>query len=448
MPPTLTLQQKNKLSMASSSAIANIFQSLYSNFSYGEWLHTNAYLVNTTKTIEDHFKNSCIIDLDLCNYIAASIPTHCMDGWSFLGRALHCIMRGDPNTARHLAYYAELRAAMSLLASGGIGVFNNSHVVIDQNQHAQELQGVSTHPFTWLALENWAATPQAANIIGEIIKIDHYPLKDWLTEYSASGILSSLASYWLSTCGLDLNILITDRDARNIVSYRPSHITQLANVTALDSGRFISNFWSTLNPFHATRFNQLDRYLIRKSLKKINLDIPLVDVNGVQLSYDDRISRMLNKFSFTNLMKNSWQDFFVNNNYPDPFILTEAEKRRSFTDPQHHLEVISRATLLLRIATGVCFQLINNSSYSSSDLQFWWNNLGIEKGLWNERNKPGTNSGDIVSLWDEVDNAINKMDAWMSRVSRPSYSGLIKTQNTSLRILEGCERIGLWGLIP
>src|SRR6476661_7745516 len=53
----------------------------------------------------------------LAEYVAASAILHCSDGWGYLGRAMGAQLQGDIGTSRHLAYYAELRAAMSLLAA-------------------------------------------------------------------------------------------------------------------------------------------------------------------------------------------------------------------------------------------------------------------------------------------------------------------------------------------
>ena len=448
MPPNpLTVDQKRSLSQASRLAITNSFQSLFSNFSYNEWLHNNAYSVNTTKTLESHFKAGTINHSDLCKYIAASVPNHCMDGWSFLGRALHCVTKGDSNTARHLAYYAELRAAMSLLASVGIGVLDKIHVVIDDNERALKIGNVTTHTFTWLALENWSSTPQAADLLGSITQIDNKPIKEWLIAFLASGNMASVAFNWCSSWGLDLRVFLNDKDARNIVSYRPSHIIASDNTTALECSTFLSELWSIFNPYQTTRFNILDKYLLRKSLKKIDHDTPLLGSQG-QISYNDRVATMLSRFSFNDPISDLWKVFFLGENYPDPLLLHEAEKQQNYLHPRHHFEVLSRAALLLRMATGSCFQLINSSTFSSSDLEFWWNNLGYERGLWNQRNKPGTNPNDIMSLWDEVDIALQKMAVWNNNVAHPSFFGLIKKQNSSLRILESCERIGLWGLIP
>jgi hypothetical protein len=63
----------------------------------------------------------------LSQYVAASTVLHCADGWSYLGKAISCLLRGDPHRCRHLAYYAELRAALSLLASEGVGIFQDRH---------------------------------------------------------------------------------------------------------------------------------------------------------------------------------------------------------------------------------------------------------------------------------------------------------------------------------
>jgi len=66
----------------------------------------------------------------MTGYVAVSAPLHCADGWSFLGRAVAAILLGDATAARHLGYYAELRAAMSLMAAHGVGIFNRTHFVV------------------------------------------------------------------------------------------------------------------------------------------------------------------------------------------------------------------------------------------------------------------------------------------------------------------------------
>ena len=66
----------------------------------------------------------------LAEYVAASSILHCADGWSYLGRAMAAQLRGDIGAARHLAYYGELRGAISLLAAQGIGIFSGIHAAL------------------------------------------------------------------------------------------------------------------------------------------------------------------------------------------------------------------------------------------------------------------------------------------------------------------------------
>src|SRR5688572_29446428 len=76
---------------------------------------TNRYLANTTKTIEAELRaGQAQAPQQLAQYVAASTLLHCADGWSYLGKSIISLLRGDPHRALHLAYYAELRAAISL----------------------------------------------------------------------------------------------------------------------------------------------------------------------------------------------------------------------------------------------------------------------------------------------------------------------------------------------
>src|SRR5258708_5013650 len=123
----------------------------------------NRYAVDTIGTLAreldagEHHSAS-----QLSEYIVASCLLHCTDGWSYLGRAIWALLKGDPHRARHLAYYAELRAAIALLATEGIGVFNNEHFAITAPGIASQLatrQG--THHFVWDCLEFWASEPSS-----------------------------------------------------------------------------------------------------------------------------------------------------------------------------------------------------------------------------------------------------------------------------------------------
>ena len=156
-------------------------------------------------------------------------------------------MAGDPDAARHLSYYAELRAAMSVLASDGIGVFHNRHIIVIGPQKCLLVpKQISTHTFAWDALEFWANSPAGSDILFQVIKPGGIPLRDWLDQFSAGS--DFIASEWLQQWGLDLSRLTQDRDARNLASYRPTAFTSPGPRPIDDTMKAILRFWEICDP--------------------------------------------------------------------------------------------------------------------------------------------------------------------------------------------------------
>ena len=121
------------------------------------WLgKTNRYLKNVVNRLKIDHPLSAHYQRNLAQYIAASSILHANDGWCYLGRAVSALMNGDPHRSLHLAYYAELRAAMALLASEGVGIFNKKHYVLNGPNMATRLSSSQgTHRIAWDALEFW-----------------------------------------------------------------------------------------------------------------------------------------------------------------------------------------------------------------------------------------------------------------------------------------------------
>jgi hypothetical protein len=73
-----------------------------------------------------------------------------------------CLAAGDAHAARHLAYYAELRAALSLLATQGIVVLTGLNFDVDARWRATSpVAAAPTHEMCWLLLEHWGSSPSA-----------------------------------------------------------------------------------------------------------------------------------------------------------------------------------------------------------------------------------------------------------------------------------------------
>ena len=221
--------------------------------------------------LRNDLSNGNVQSGDLSEYIGISAPVHSMDGWSLLGRSIHCLSRGDPYGAVHLAYYSELRAVLGLLASQGIGVFNDTHCVIDSDGGCNVVKPVDrdgkpigTHTWTWLVFQWWARQPRAIELLRRVIRPGGKSLGTWMAAMpNVEFALGEIGAEWLKLWGIDIGRYLADRDARNAASYWPNTINRWETSTALEDYQGVSNIWQPLEPTSEARFAELDKHLLR-----------------------------------------------------------------------------------------------------------------------------------------------------------------------------------------
>ena len=221
---------------------------------WNRWLNNkHPYNKNIVKTLS---KSSVIDGPRLGEYIASSALLHLSDGWNYLSRAFDAASSGDRGSAYHLAYYAELRAAMSLLANEGIGIFNTRHIALDDHLQPTEFKAkgrpLGTHKATWSVLSAWSRETNRSGSLLEAITIESRSLSDWL---AAVGVVypsrQLVARKLLRAWSVDLKILSRDSDRRNEMSYRPSRIRSPAPQAVnacLEVVNPVLEFWVELEP--------------------------------------------------------------------------------------------------------------------------------------------------------------------------------------------------------
>ncbi len=119
-------------------------------------------------------------------YIASSIIVHSSDGWNNLSRSVESILNGDISSAIHFAYYAELRAVMSLLAFEGIGVFDKQHVWYDEMKNFRLFKGFTTHSLADAVIRAWTKQLKKKDVLFDLVKVKNINLKDWIKENGLS----------------------------------------------------------------------------------------------------------------------------------------------------------------------------------------------------------------------------------------------------------------------
>lgn len=438
---TITKPNKNLLRKASREWVEDYFVSVPNDRRSKRWIRVNNfYRVKATQRYETDAKASPpkIKADQISEYIGASVPTHVIDGWSFLGRGIEAALRGDNYSAIHFAYYSELRAAMGLLAAEGMGIFSKRHAVLDSTSTCEALPKkikpkktpqVGTHAVVWPLLDYWSSLRRAFDLLDEIVSPRSIKMSQWLIGTGATVPARAIAQYWFRTWGVDLAAVDDDHDKRNLASYRPSEFRRPQRLDSHEVITFVEELWTLFEPERFRRFPVLERALVRSARRKATSRVaPIADLERIGLSSAEATD---------------WSSFFTKD---DPVPLIAATKQSAIEDPRCHLQVLSRAALLLFVATTAARRLLVNATYTEDLLSFWWQRHGEDRCLWGV----GAFPADPVDLWADILTAISDSSAW--RTANPPGSASLRdwrrTNASGLDYLGGLELIGIWGLLP
>lgn len=407
----------------------------------------NRYTEDTTNVVDSEIAAGALISpLQLSQYIAASCLLHCSDGWSYLGKSISAILRGDPHRSRHLAYYAELRAAMSLLASVGIGVFNAQHFVISAPRAVAALKVRSkTHNFVWDCLEFWGDQNASGALFANIIRPNGRSLDDWLQPVGGAAAAAPQARQWFLQWGMDLKMPIEDKYARNESSYRPDGMPASWRLDTPTTLKFTREFWTALEPAPASRFDAIDRHILRITLESVYRGTTGLAPRDNAANFRRFVDGVIERQGFASSVAAQWSQFLRRRKVSRNLSILDLSKLSPETRKNSHKAVLSRAALLLRVASGSAAELMQAAGFTTDALSFWWGGIGNTRGLWD-----GARASDsLTDLWADIEPLLRSIDAFQA--SNPKTAQTFHRVGTelghTLAGLGSCERVAVWGVI-
>jgi hypothetical protein len=418
---------------ASRTSIEAYFIDLPSPQREQEWLaNDNRYREECVSIFESDAKRTLTKHKHkhLKAYVGASSPTHIIDAWSFLGRSIDCALRGDTYSASHFAYYAELRAAMALLASEGVGIFSGIHAIVGTTASLRFPRNgkKGTHAVIWPLLRYWSTLTRSGDLFDGLIQPEQLSLSTWLHGLRSPIPVSAIGRSWLASWGLDLANFQQDHDIRNLASYRPSELRLAPAIGSATIAEFICSLWNLFEPGTDRRFQQLERYLLRQAWKTGGGNAPTqADIERVGL---------------TPAKATEWAAFLAVTD--DPLPLEYAENTVPIEDATCHLRIISRAALLLFVASGAVRQKLQRAGYTIDTISFWWKRQGTDRGLWDTTDLPD----DPLDAWADVANAINDVTLWRDGNRNASMRQFRQDQRGNITELGSFELVGIWSLLP
>jgi len=383
-------------------------------------------------------RDAGLLDKDLIEVCAIAGPSHCIDGWSYAARALSAVLAGDFHAARHLAYYAQLRAGLSILAGLGVGIFNTINFVVEADSSVTPLEtgkrGTGTHTALRQALKAWGANPATATAFVDVVRIKGVTLRDALDaiwpSFSATAVAGTLIEGW----GLDLKRGEKEHVFRNVSSYAPQGLNPLSQ-SALDVVQFVEEAWRLFEPHGGAGFDELDKYLLRSMLHKLR---EVVEIEGQPIAEGSLGKRY--EYLHPAIQSLVSPEFLLEiEPAHEPFLLRLA---RSTAEPAMPLEMIARAMLLLRTSTAFTHSNFADAGVDSAQgqLNAWLHEMAVQRGFW----PPGVPLAP-AEIWDDVELAL--MDFADAAAPPPAcFHDWLGRPEKGLPVLAQAERITLWSL--
>lgn len=367
-------------------------------------------------------------------YIGSSIIQHCFDGWNYLSRGVESYINGENGIGVHLLYYSELRSVMSIMASHGIGIFNKHHIYSD---------GINTHYFVGTTHDvaknlynEWSTSAVHITRLTESIKINNRKFNDWIiaTGIGATAVTSSVVKDFLDSWSIDLR-LNDDQALRNEMSYRPQFETSSTNSSnAIEN---VIEIWKQMEPSESDRFEELDLHLFRKALENL-----FEKATGKKIQDPDFRIFVINMFN--NLGEPTTQflfKFLLREFAPQDHILLQkatldnSDYRLNLSDP---LPMLSRAILLLRLASGLAETKFVDKLGDKTLLDFWWSQRAMEQSIITSP----TVLTDKIDLYADVRDAISDLDL----MPRSPNKTVMDNNAISILPIKQFQRICFWGI--
>lgn len=96
--------------------------------------------------------------------LAAEQIFHMIEGWRYAASATAAYLSNSKHNSVHFSYYAELRAALSLLSWSGIRVRQGDHYYLDGQNTKIAIGSCRTHTAVWAFWQHWTNRADANSL--------------------------------------------------------------------------------------------------------------------------------------------------------------------------------------------------------------------------------------------------------------------------------------------
>lgn len=405
----------------------------------------NRYFPQGADSLDTDLRNEVTAVDEAKEYIASSIFVHSFDAWSYLGRAVDSLLKGDVNAAVHLTYYSELRAAKSILASEGIFIGRGRSYICTKDDGFRRVSNESTHIAAWKVLDAWFDGHRAVDKVSKMVRPDSSPLDVWLGSIDVGK--SVAVSEMLKDVALDFDSFIIDKGRRNVASYEPSSLSH----TSLDPDlikQIVADLWEQVEPHTNGGFPRLDQAILATVLKRQYLATSEEGFEPSEAGQTTRVNaidsddweKWINSLTPAGKKDTALQQALLEGPGSEDFeelVGVAFNDTREEINPSKFIRpMMSRATILARFATGLGREILTDAGLSSSVLRSWLDDFAVARGLIEHKPLPESS----LDLYDDIGDALDSLEK--------SGAANLKRLYTDLEIFIGAlgqtERVVTW----
>lgn len=330
--------------------------------------------------------------------LAARQIEHALEAWHYLSQSAMALLNNHEEIAIHLAYYAEVRAANSLLAATGINNKERPSYYIDSRDNLRKLD-VRTHELIRLIWGKWHIRSDTKHAFTSLQIAPSVTLEDIGVALGIQNIQSNPLQQW----SFELVHFTGDHKARNMASY---NVTKTySGIPPIQFGKnanLLKLIWEHMRPAvrtgqchfeieyaryllwgqchnHALRpDNSIDNNIF---LRKLSEYIQLICRNTG--APEETLSRILN----------------ISPERPENFVLFDLAAEQQ-TNPEN---IIARAAVLCRLATNkLNFNIqLNQCSQAVAWIKKWLEEVGILN--------PGDDPSDLADNFEDYYDAAEEI---------------------------------------
>lgn len=357
--------------------------------------------------------------------LAAEQLVHLVEGWRYAAAATNSVLSHAKDQALHLAYYAELRAAMSLFAWSGIRVKQGAYYYLDSNGNQVRTAPQRTHEAVWGLWKEWVKRTDAKSLFNDNIRL--HPSVTLSDVVGSVRYVNTAAT--LTNWGLDLWDAIHDHIARNNSSYEARLASKSLSTMGKTDVDLVLDLWRLfLSDGSSLVFDAaLINYIVADAVPKLvqqsqsdqkpsnqdqlsDIALSIAASTGVD---EDEIARRLNPGA-----------------YPTAPFLLAADAATEVSN------VLCRGYFLLRMAMLAAKKSIGTNPSNSA--KKWMENWLSHAGIWDP-----TDGIDLFDIEEDYRISVDDLDA-----SPPLPSSLWKSGNIALSAkLARPDACMAWGLI-